>query len=179
MSDFLRNLRSSHKKDSPHSRKNLGGHYYPQTDRRILNDRRAAENYDDMEDLARQLGLPLVLEKTTKLIQQLEKLTASNELLLEAKIQQYKAVTLFFNNLNKMMSENFSPGIPGDKSMKAFTSYAKGTHYTKDDILSIIQEMRKKGATFSIIADSLKEKGIPTFSGRGEWHAQTIHRLCK
>jgi len=24
----------------------------------------------------------------------------------------------------------------------------------------------------------LIELGQPTFSGRGEWHAQTIHRLC-
>lgn len=179
MSDFLKNLRSSHKKDSPHSRKNLGGHYYPQTDRRILNDRRVAEYSDNMEDLVRQLDLPLFLEKTTQLIQQIEKLTDSNELLAEATIQQHKAVTRFFNTMNKMISENSGPDMSMEMPLKAFTSYAKGTHYTKNDILSIIQKMRKQGATFSIIADYLKEKGIPTFSGRGEWHAQTIHRLCK
>ena len=179
MSDFLRNLRSSHKKDSPHSRKNLDGHYYPQTDRRILNDRRVAEYSENMEDLAQQLGLPLFLEKTTTLIQQVEKLTAANESLAEAKILQYKAVTSFFNGLNQMISENSNTGSQGDKALKAFTSYANGIHYTKDDILSIIQRMRKQGSTFSIIAAYLKEKGIPTFSGRGEWHAQTIHRLCK
>ena len=41
MSDFLRNLRSSHKKDKSDPRRNLDGHYYPQHDRRKYKDRRA------------------------------------------------------------------------------------------------------------------------------------------
>jgi hypothetical protein len=178
MSDFLRNLRSSNK-SSPHSRKNLDGHYYPQTDRRILNDRRVSEYSENIEDLVQQIGLPMILEKTTALIQQVEKLTAANETLAKVKIQQTNAVTDFLNTLNKIISENSNPDISKDTPVKAFTSYTTGTHYTKDDILSIIQKMRKQGSTFSIIADYLKKKGIPTFSGRGEWHAQTIHRLCK
>nr|NJM03756.1 cbb3-type cytochrome c oxidase subunit II [Desulfobacula sp.] len=66
-----------------------------------------------------------------------------------------------------------------NKGFKIKANDTLGTHYTKDEILSLIRTMRKKKATFAAIADYLKEKGIPTFSGRGEWHAQTIHRLCK
>ena len=48
----------------------------------------------------------------------------------------------------------------------------------RDEVMGIILSMRKEGATFDQVAHRLIELGQPTFSGRGEWHAQTIHRLC-
>jgi hypothetical protein len=45
-------------------------------------------------------------------------------------------------------------------------------------IMDIINTMRAEGSTFDQVALHLVELGQPTFSGRGEWHAQTIHRLC-
>jgi hypothetical protein len=48
----------------------------------------------------------------------------------------------------------------------------------RDAIMDIIESMRKDGATFDQVAKRLVDLGQPTFSGRGEWHAQTIHRLC-
>lgn len=49
----------------------------------------------------------------------------------------------------------------------------------KDDILNIIAAMRREGSTYNEIATHLDELNLPTFSGRGKWHAQTIHRLCQ
>ncbi len=49
---------------------------------------------------------------------------------------------------------------------------------SREAIMDIIQSMRSEGATFDQVAGRLIELGQPTFSGRGEWHAQTIHRLC-
>lgn len=48
----------------------------------------------------------------------------------------------------------------------------------REKVMDIIQTMRKQNATYDQIAKHLVELGQPTFSGRGEWHAQTIHRLC-
>lgn len=48
----------------------------------------------------------------------------------------------------------------------------------REEIMNIIQTMRDEGATYDQIAKHLVDLGQPTFSGRGEWHAQTIHRLC-
>ena len=48
----------------------------------------------------------------------------------------------------------------------------------RDAVMDIIHTMRSQGATFDQVAARLIELGQPTFSGRGEWHAQTIHRLC-
>jgi hypothetical protein len=46
-------------------------------------------------------------------------------------------------------------------------------------VVAMIREMRAQGVTYDFIARQLTEQNIPTFSGRGEWHAQTIHRLCR
>jgi hypothetical protein len=47
------------------------------------------------------------------------------------------------------------------------------------EVFKIIAKMREKNEKYADIADHLEKEGIPTFSGRGEWHAQTIHRLCR
>jgi hypothetical protein len=49
----------------------------------------------------------------------------------------------------------------------------------KDEILNVIASMRREGSTYNEIASHLDELNLPTFSGRGKWHAQTIHRLCQ
>ncbi len=48
----------------------------------------------------------------------------------------------------------------------------------RKEIMDIIYSMRDQGATFEQVAKYLTDLGQPTFSGRGEWHAQTVHRLC-
>ncbi|MFH1155771.1 MAG: hypothetical protein V1793_18335 [Pseudomonadota bacterium] len=48
----------------------------------------------------------------------------------------------------------------------------------REEVMNIIQTMRDQGATFDEVAQHFKSLGQPTFSGRGEWHAQTVHRLC-
>lgn len=49
----------------------------------------------------------------------------------------------------------------------------------KDEILNVIASMRREGSTYNEIASHLDDLNLPTFSGRGKWHAQTIHRLCQ
>ncbi len=49
----------------------------------------------------------------------------------------------------------------------------------KDEVLSMILSMRNDGSTYNEIASHLVSLDLPTFSGRGKWHAQTIHRLCQ
>ena len=49
---------------------------------------------------------------------------------------------------------------------------------SREAVMDIIHTMRNQGSTFDQVAARLIELGQPTFSGRGEWHAQTIHRLC-
>jgi hypothetical protein len=45
-------------------------------------------------------------------------------------------------------------------------------------VMEVVTSMRAENATFHEIARRLEEEGLRTFSGRGKWHAQTVHRLC-
>jgi len=46
-------------------------------------------------------------------------------------------------------------------------------------VKGIIIKMREKNKTYEEIAKYLKDEKIPTFTNRGKWHAQTVHRLFK
>lgn len=49
----------------------------------------------------------------------------------------------------------------------------------KQETLDLINKLRNEdNMTLEQVADYLTKNNIPTFSGRGRWHAQTIHRLC-
>ncbi len=178
MNDFLKNLRNSNKKAPSNPKRNLDGHYYSQNERKKIQDKRSdyPETFEPLFACLTEI-LPKFSENISAFAHHLEKLSSTSDPLIEAKIRHYNSVSAFFDNLNKLFSNDIIPAE--DRNSKTTTGYTLGTHYTKDEILSIIRTMRKKEATFAAIADYLKEKGIPTFSGRGEWHAQTVHRLCK
>ncbi|WP_300668077.1 recombinase family protein [Desulfoluna sp.] len=86
--------------------------------------------------------------------------------------------------------ERFTEGAPTPSSVEATAPPAPVslTELTDDQLLSpaderreaikVMKKLRKKGATYKEIAHFLNEKEIPTFSNKGHWHAQTIHRLC-
>ena len=44
---------------------------------------------------------------------------------------------------------------------------------------NFIKKHKKAGFTYKEIAESLNDGGYKTFSGKGLWHAQTIHRIYR
>jgi hypothetical protein len=181
MSDFLKSLRTSRQKSSK-TRKSMDSYYSSKTDRRQLKDRRNI-NFNDLpqnDELTKTLTefVPLVSENIATIAASIERAVEIQETLLESEVEKNDTVTELVKNLNDFLTGNNIPStIQGEPIVT--TSYASGTRYTKDEVLDIIKTMRRDRATFATIAAYLKEKKIPTFSGRGEWHAQTIHRLCK
>lgn len=57
--------------------------------------------------------------------------------------------------------------IPSEKSPKE----------KQKELTSQMKKMRRRGFTYKTIAKHLNDGDVPTFSGSGRWHAQTIHRL--
>lgn len=182
MNDFLRNLRSAHKKDHSNPRRNLDGHYYPKEDRRQTLDRRIDSPENPNVLLAALLDyLPQIADNSTEILNDFKKWVHNNDVMTQAKLKQIDAVSQFFDNLNTLFSKEVSElsKQSAQENTPSSVDYIVGNNYTKNDILVIIKNMREKGETFAIIAKFLTDKKIPTFSGRGQWHAQTIHRLCK
>lgn len=182
MNDYLRNLRDSGKKETSPVKKTIKNNYFTPGERRIPKERRPSafnrtNSIPAKETKKQEIGdlLPIIADNTTQLVKEMGRIAEVSEMIMESQMRQQNAMTDFFNSLKTFMATMQCP----DDMPIATTSYATGTHYTKDDIISTINRMRDQGATFSTIAEYLREKGIPTFSGRGHWHAQTIHRLCK
>ena len=181
MNDFLKSLRTSKQKNSK-TRKSMDSYYSSKSERRHLKDRRNAnfnqppQNDEFTKSLA-ELA-PLTCENISTIAANIERAVETQETLAESEIKKNNTITSFIKKLEDFLTGNIiSSELQGEPVVT--TSYASGTRYTKDEVLDIIKTMRKERATFATIASYLKEKKIPTFSGRGEWHAQTIHRLCK
>ncbi len=50
---------------------------------------------------------------------------------------------------------------------------------SRDDVITMIRTLREDGKSFKQVALFLEEENIPTFSGKGRWHAPTIANLLK
>ncbi len=182
LNDFLNNMRTSGKKETSSGRKDMDGNYFPPGERRIPKGRRPSafnrsNSIPTKEARKPETGnlIPVIAENTTQLVKEMGRIAAVSEMIMESQMRQQNAIADFFESLKALVANR---QFPDDMPM-ATASYASGTHYTKDDIISTINRMRDQGATFATIAEYLGDNGIPTFSGRGQWHAQTIHRLCK
>ncbi|MFO8049458.1 MAG: hypothetical protein R6U29_10540 [Desulfosudaceae bacterium] len=76
--------------------------------------------------------------------------------------------------------EKLATGMP--ETMRHNLSHKKAPRRRKIDqrkqeILEMIKGLRDENMTYEEVAAYLDEHQVPTFSGRGRWHAQTIHRL--
>jgi DNA-binding transcriptional MerR regulator len=49
----------------------------------------------------------------------------------------------------------------------------------RDEVIDLIIRLRDEGMTYKEIAQRLEDETIPTFSGKGAWHAQTVHKVCR
>jgi glucan phosphoethanolaminetransferase (alkaline phosphatase superfamily) len=65
--------------------------------------------------------------------------------------------------------------LKGDKRKKRRAK--KPMDANRKKVLQVITKMRSKGETFDKIALYLEKEKLQTFSNRGQWHAQTVHRL--
>ncbi|MBF0258856.1 MAG: hypothetical protein HQK62_08475 [Desulfamplus sp.] len=79
---------------------------------------------------------------------------------------------------NRWLSGKKEAIIPPPAVSTATESEGGALLLTREEVMEIIHSMRAKGKTFDEVAQHLVALGQPTFSGRGDWHAQTIHRLC-
>jgi HSP90 family molecular chaperone len=73
--------------------------------------------------------------------------------------------------------EHFKTGSKAINSAHRRNKSGKARNPHHQEVKKIILKMREKGETFERIVEHLEKKGIPTFTGRGKWHAQTVHRL--
>ncbi len=192
MNEFLKNLRNPQRSQKPRytatTRKTAEGNFHPSVDRRRNKERRESQltGFDDLppgNDILNQV-LPSIKIHLTAITTAVERMCETGEKLAETQTKLHQAMTCFFNNVNDILTEKIvpqtvSPTVEQKSTETPMAEPMEGARFTKTEVIHIIREMREKRCTFGEIAAELKARAIPTFSGRGEWHAQTIHRLCR
>ena len=164
------------------------GVYNPQ-DRQNPNFRRKNPNQrrsevgEQLEALLRDL-LP-VLSKTLEAITDYQRRLADQvENKMRTEERKVTALEVIAASLRKHLAGDVDEGLPPVMAIENEESAVveapeSSRKMTRKNIIQIIHEMYDAGSTYNEIAQYLENKNIPTFSGRGNWHAQTIHRLYK
>ncbi len=202
MNDFFKKIRSVQKptrqRQSGMTRKTYDARNSPLNERRKIMDRRTAameqmeKDSEMFSELLRE-SMPAIRDNIAKITSSIEKIADIKETISKEKIRGYREMGNFFENLNLILEQQIIPSMniktamdqepeaikKQNKNYGGFKSFGLDGNHTKEDVLDLIKTMRQNGATFAAIADYLKDNDIPTFSGRGQWHAQTIHRLYK
>ncbi|PIE74877.1 MAG: hypothetical protein CSA18_02915 [Deltaproteobacteria bacterium] len=177
MNDFLRNLRRQQKDRFPGSYVEASNRSsYPHPDRRSKSS--SQKGNADTE---------ILLKKLIEIIPEFKKLMnsviTSNDnfaKLMERFVAVEEKRNIVFESLGKSMeilAERFGLEVDSGENTNDFKKTKKITEEEKDRIMGIIFDMRKNGSTYEDIAVYLDSKKYPTFSNKGRWHAQTIHRL--
>jgi hypothetical protein len=194
MSEFLKNFRSAHSRYSGNKRNPYDGHYYPAQERRNGNDRRTESSHPSPKS---SNALVHKLEEFLPRLQELlETITENQQILIDMKDRQTQSgelMALAFKDIAALLkavtpsAKDVQTDRPAsepasDESVMTVKDLEqtemKSSADEKKDVIRIMKKLRKKGGTYKEIANFLNENKIPTFSNKGHWHAQTIHRLC-
>ena len=206
MNDFLKSLRSNNKdkqydrndrNDRPNRRQygsnNYGNSSYngnpqynnPQykNDRNNGNLRKPYRPVDNSKlSILMEEAFPEIKEFISRLTDAGERFAAAEERKASAMERLSESLGALLTNNALAVTQNGFP-VAGHQAMDAGnamnTVQKPVNNMAREAVLDIILTMRDEGATYGKIADYLEEENIPTFSRKGKWHAQTIHRVCR
>jgi len=180
MSDFLKNLRSGQEKQqSRYGKKPYHeNRQFPGNEKRLNPDRRT-DNLNKQEHrglLAETLHelTPAIKEYLIEVIDSQKRLVEMEEIKAKAEEKKSKILEGLMDYLKSDGIETLM-NIKDDKRKKR--KVKKPMDANRKKILQIIDKMRSDGETFDKIALFLAKENMQTFSNRGQWHAQTVHRL--
>lgn len=191
MNDFLHSLRNAMDKRNDKNRRNYNGNQFNPAERRRPRDPRYGNNRQTPDN--NQLGQVLT-EILPEIKKSLDRLAENQDRLIDARVQRAAvevrtadALEQIAGNLAKLI--DLQQGEPGITAALApllnrallphgpRLSFAPG--HDRETVFATIRALRENGLSFSTIAAHLRENGIPTFSGKGQWCGQTVHKLIK
>lgn len=181
-SDFLKNLRSGTEKKHPNRRHYDQHNYHYESqkqhfgnEKRTGADRRRGRANPLQEALIESMKelVPVIVnfvKKTSEYQDRLLELEAEKASAESAKVEAINAIT-------ELLKTGGLSGVLANAGTKRKQRARKPLDQNRKKILQVIASMRDKGETFDNIALQLEKENLGTFSGRGQWHAQTVHRL--
>ena len=190
MNEFLKNLRSGQKDRSQGSARGSYDSSYPHPDRRTGPDRRKTPqkriSYQTTDELLQGIGdvllgiqglLQGMGEATLRMADARERLAESEERKVAMLEKLIPLCQDFLERTPSRPLPDLAREAHGEEA--AMPIPKKVSPEERKSIVQRIRAMRKEGATYDQIAEYLEKNQVPTFSNKGQWHAPTIHRLCR
>lgn len=200
MSEFLHQLRNGNDKRFNRKRRQYDGNQNVLYDRRASREPRRNAQRDRDRDTEQSVNVPYDMMESIKDL--LENIVENQERQIITETRKADALDRLVEVLSnlpggvpteKVQADNENPvesavesavDSAAEPAVEPPVKKRKRVSRKKDDprrlrVMEIIESMRQENATYHEIAMQLEEEDLPTFSGRGKWHAQTVHRLCK
>ncbi len=180
MDDFLHNLRNNNKnKNFNQNRKHFENPNYKSPDRKNIKDRKGDDSQriltsERMMFFTRVLDDLLNAQKTLAEIS--EKRLAVEERIALALEQLAKSPMV---NSGLISDAEFRKMEEADPKSTASDTESPKEKMGRKEIHDLICHLREQDLSFREIAQDLRERNIPTFSGKGDWRIQTIAKICK
>lgn len=186
MDDFLHNLRTGKNKPFDRTRKQYDNNGYKNPERQGIGDNRRKEPFQRTPPVDHLPAIKSLLGEIAE-GQRRQAEIGERRVLAEERIASAmeRIAAAVFDKIQSSFSakpdilEPVKPEInslPADPSAAA----ASATHpeIDRSDVIEMIGALRKEQFSYEKIARTLEEKGVPTFSGKGAWHSQTVSKLC-
>jgi len=190
MNDFLHKLRTGQQDRRSTNRRQYTNPMYRGSERRDGKDFRKGDRRKPQADTI-TLDPEIVSDikhAVENVSEGLKQLTASEERLAEAQERTASAMELIAEYLKSSVLTNpevqVSPvSLPNTNKISNQEIVNHPANISagevRDKVVDIILRMREAGSTYDKIAMYLEQENIPTFSGKGNWHAQTVHRIFR
>lgn len=178
MNDFLHNLRGGKEKRFERGRRPYINPQFRDNDWRNGNEQKKA-GYRKHSTGEQTAAIKNILEGIAK---NQERLAIAGEKMADAieRIANGLKNIDIFKTVSPESLERTGDIFTGSETIGDFKIDAAEIHHAdRDETLKIIFEMRENGATYGKIAEHLESRRLPTFSGKGKWCAQTVHRLYR
>jgi len=189
MSDFLHQLRANkndrrfNKKRRQYDHQNSNGNQGVVYDRRATGElRRNAQRTAAVPEHLSALSVEMmtaIRDLLEGLAENQIRMAAAEERRAEAIEKVAASLEVIANNQLQHREMETTGTQEISRAKKAKRQARLATDPSRRRVMEIISQMREQNATYHEIAQALEAENLPTFSGRGNWHAQTVHRLCR
>jgi hypothetical protein len=203
MDDFLHNLRTGKNKPFDRNRKQFDNNGYKNPDRQGPNDNRRKDAFQRTPPVDHFPAIKILLGDITEGQRRLADIYERRATAEERIASALERIASSFFDKNPVApaaepEKNIGPDTriipatvkPAFISQPVRQDVSSGIGNTegaadaiktgmgRESVLEMIGALRKEQMSFEKIARMLEAHGIPTFSGKGAWHSQTVSKLC-
>ncbi len=195
MDDFLHNLRKNTERNydrrnkqynSPHNNPQYRG---PERRGPRDNQRRPYQKRNELQEMMTEMT-PAIKALLVNIEAGQQKLIEATQRQVDAQERQadsLETIAIVLQRLTETSSNTdslsgpltYAPETPPLQATNDGEQLASPIIVDRDQVVQVVVRLRDDGMTYKEIAQRLENDHIPTFSGKGAWHAQTVHKVCK